>query len=181
MSTVKLTLNTTSIGNAIQSLLEYKALLENNALSIRSSVADYMKDFMQDQINGCVHHVYVVPNSKGQTFGNVKAVVSAENGESDSVVSAKGAKIAFVEFGAGVHFNGPAGQYAHPNPPMGQGIVPIGEYGKKNGRNDSWRLGNNWKTYGTPMQMPVQYSANYTADHIADAVKDTFTKGRAGA
>lgn len=65
-----------------------------------------------------------------------------------------GPGVAFLEFGAGVHFNG-TGSYPIKTPP---GIVGIGEYGMGQGKQDMWKYGHKW-THGNPSAKPLYFGA----------------------
>jgi hypothetical protein len=66
----------------------------------------------------------------------------------------EGPGVSFLEFGAGVHFNG-TGSYPIKTPP---GIVGIGEYGMGQGKQDMWKYGNKW-THGNPSAKPLYFGA----------------------
>lgn len=78
--------------------------------------------------------------------------------------SVTGKEPVFVEFGAGIHFNG-SGFYPIPKP---IGVAGIGEYGDGHGKNDSWHYksgGQLIETHGTPAQMPMYNSSRYIEDN----------------
>ena len=87
-----------------------------------------------------------------------------------------GEKVAFIEFGAGIHYNTPAGQ--SPNP-FGQQLgFTIGSYGLGLGANDSWRyqdLAGNWKTsQGTKAQMPMAKADQAIRDAFEQTIEEVF-------
>ena len=89
----------------------------------------------------------------------------------------QGEKIAFVEFGAGIHYNGPAGQSPHPKGT--QLGYTIGSYGYGMGRFESWYYEGEDGVYrisfGTKATMPL-YSANEEMrKHLLEVVKEVFT------
>lgn len=75
-------------------------------------------------------------------------------------VIAHGDEVTFIEFGAGVYFNPPAG--ASPHPKGAELGFVIGEYGKSHGKQKSWGYYENDGasrhvviTHGTAAQMPL--------------------------
>lgn len=60
--------------------------------------------------------------------------VYSEKIQDGIAVVASGEQVAFIEFGAGVHYNG-AESYLGKRPPN---VVGIGEFGQKKGRQDVW-------------------------------------------
>lgn len=83
--------------------------------------------------------------------------VTAERTQNGWKVVAKGTDAVWVEFGAGVYFNGSAGASPHPR---GQDLgLTIGSYGKGKGRQPAWGFynadGELIVTRGTEAQMPL--------------------------
>lgn len=78
-----------------------------------------------------------------------------------AVLTVEGQDILFIEFGAGVHYNGAVGQ--SPNPKGAERGYTIGSYGQGKGSQDSWTYtadtGEWVRSYGTEATMPV-YSAS---------------------
>ena len=85
------------------------------------------------------------------------------NGEKKGDISVtlrlQGEQAVFVEFGAGVYYNGAAGSSPHP-----YGVelgYTIGDYGLGLGKNDTWEYVKNGKyhiTHGTPAAMPLYHA-----------------------
>lgn len=85
--------------------------------------------------------------------------VTAEPMENGWRVLASGAEVCFVEFGAGVWFNGGGETYLGKRP---DGVVGIGEYGSGHGKQDVWVFGsgeNKTFTNGTPASNAMYYTA----------------------
>lgn len=101
------------------------------------------------------------------------AVSSDVNGNSGSV-NMDGSSVPFIEFGAGVHYNG-MGNYPLPRP---AGIVGIGEYGLGQGKQDKWKYGGKW-THGTPAAKPLYFASlemEQNAPGVFKAVVDDALK-----
>lgn len=73
--------------------------------------------------------------SSFETFEPFDFEVTFDVLEKTAVITARGEKIAFIEFGAGKYYNTMQGQYPKPLP---SGIVGIGQYGKGHGKRDAW-------------------------------------------
>lgn len=74
-------------------------------------------------------------------------------------LKATGKQVTFIEFGAGVFYNG-VEPYPLPRPPF---IVNIGEYGKGNGKKEAWGYydenGELHITNGVRAEMPMYHAA----------------------
>lgn len=112
-------------------------------------------------------------------------MAATANGEQDPVqvhsepiengykIVAEGEEVCFIEFGAGVHYNG-AEPYPLPRP---EGIVGIGQYGKGLGRNDYWfysdESGSHF-THGTPAAMPMYNATKEILESIPQIANEVF-------
>lgn len=98
------------------------------------------------------------------------------------VIEAKGAAVMFIEFGAGVYYNGTE-PYPNPRP---KGVVGIGEFGKGHGKQKAWGYegepGTNGKltdkgiviTRGNPAAMPMWYASEEIKNSVLKVVKEVF-------
>lgn len=90
------------------------------------------------------------------------------------VISASGEDVLFVEFGAGVYYNGPE-PYPQPRPPE---VAKIGEYGKGHGKRPSWGYygedGELHITHGTPAAMPMWWAAREIQQDLARLAREVF-------
>lgn len=161
--TIRINLSPSSINDARQELAHMKSwLIEKNEEFVRK-LADKGFSIIENQIqiaqgdSDKSHYTHVEIN-RFQTYAQARLVV-------------EGKDILFIEFGAGVHYNGAAGSSPHP-----EGVkygYTIGSYGRGLGKNDYWFYrdgGALQKSYGTQATMPV-YTAYKT---LAD--KDTFLR-----
>lgn len=85
---------------------------------------------------------------------------------------ANGSAVAFLEFGAGVHYNG-SGSYPRPKP---AGVVGIGGYGYHHGLQDSWYLpgGHNLKTWGNPAGMGMAFACDEIISRVVPKAKEAM-------
>lgn len=95
------------------------------------------------------------------------------------VVMADGSDAVFIEFGAGVYYNGTAGSSPHP---MGEenGFL-IGEYDKGQGKKKTWALPGSTKlqpilTHGTPAAMPMYHGLQDALAVITDLAMEVFSE-----
>lgn len=88
----------------------------------------------------------------------------------------EGKDVLFIEFGAGIHYNGSVG--GSPHPLGSQFGYTIGSYGKGQGANDSWYYkgenGGRFKSYGTQAGMPVYKAAQQLRQDLTSIAKDVF-------
>ena len=91
------------------------------------------------------------------------------------VVVASGEDAVFVEFGAGVWFNGSVGSSPHPKgAELG---YTIGGYGKGLGRLEKWTFQSGNKrvtTHGTPAKMPLYNAVQRVAPRIPTMAEEVF-------
>lgn len=114
------------------------------------------------------------------------AAVTLEAVDGGYKVTAFGQAVAFIEFGAGVHFNG-SGMYPAEVPPE---ISPIGTYGRGNGSKDYWFyrgepgtaggeastvLDGFTITHGNPASMPMYNSQKAIMEMVADIALEVFS------
>ena len=101
-------------------------------------------------------------------------------GHKDGVMTATlrlyGEDVMFVEFGAGVHFNGPAG--SSPNPLGVQLGYTIGSYGHGQGAREYWfyedETGATQVSYGTEATMPMWRADQEIRQKFASIAKSVF-------
>ena len=103
------------------------------------------------------------------------------NSDGSWTITARGEAVCFVEFGAGVHYNGvepyPNGDMLYRN--RAEGIVGIGEYGAGNGKKDGWYYkhpsdGGLAYTYGTKAAMPMWHAADRVRSDLVKIANEVF-------
>lgn len=99
--------------------------------------------------------------------------LSVEKTDSGYRLCASGRDVAFIEFGAGVHYNGSESYPGTRSP----GIVGIGEYGKGLGKRDFWvyrkdslKVG----THGNPALAPMYQGSEAMRDWVLDIAREVF-------
>lgn len=156
MSKRKITmeLSVDGIDKAIAELEEYKHTLRNKMQRFRQEVGEEIRQLADIGFVGAVANVSV----------------ELDNSDNLTVVVANGSDAVWVEFGAGVYYNGPAGSSPHPKG-MELGMT-IGSYGKGYGSRRAWGYYSEEGlvlTRGTPAQMPM-YSAAKSVCETIDAI-----------
>ena len=89
-----------------------------------------------------------------------------------TIVIASGEEAVFIEYGAGVYYNGAAGDSPHPwGIQQGYGI---GTYGKGKGVRNAWNITKDVVTRGTPAAMPMYRGAEEAIRTIGELVREVF-------
>lgn len=99
-----------------------------------------------------------------------------EEGKMTSTISLIGEDVAFVEFGAGIHYNGNPG--GSPNPYGVKLGYTIGSYGKHQGLEDFWGYidenGVLVVSYGTEASMPLFHASEAIKQKYKEIAKSVF-------
>lgn len=89
-------------------------------------------------------------------------------------IIASGGSVFFIEFGAGVYYNG-SEPYPEPRP---AGIVGIGEYGKGKGKQNAWGFyddsGDLVVTRGNPAAMPMYHASRVMFQDVERIAREVF-------
>ena len=162
---ISFSLSPESIEAAQEELRKYRESIKNKTEILRNTVAERIREDVEYDFKNAVMDVDIQGNvgtpdirdvyiDKHQTKGD-----SLRNSATTSVV-AVGKDVVFIEFGAGVYYNGDVGTSRNPLNLENNLGFNIGEYGKKHGRHDTWGFYENDDpenlviTHGTPASMP---------------------------
>lgn len=154
-------LNADSIKRAIKELKAYKKDFVRKCNEFAQKVAEIGRDEADRRFTLAVYD------------GQKDISIDVVEGKTGFLVEAKGDAVAFIEFGAGVHYNG-SGSYPLPKP---EGVVPIGQYGYKLGRFDSWSFQENnviITTHGNPAYMPMYFASVEMQSKLTDIAREVF-------
>lgn len=93
-----------------------------------------------------------------------------------STLVLEGDQVLFIEYGAGVHYNGAVGESPHPD---GASLgYTIGSYGDHHGKQDTWYFkdedGQIVRTYGTKATMPMHYAKNKIVSEYMRVARGVF-------
>lgn len=160
--TIRFSISPKSLKSAIKELKAYKAEFGHKCDLVVQKLVEYGRQTAEER--------FAFAQYDGEKDITVKIVKEGTK----YMIVANGWAVAFIEFGAGVHYNGPDGHYPLPKP---EGIVGIGEYGFKMGRNDSWTYqeGNvRVVSYGNPAAMPMYFASVEMRQRLQDAVREVF-------
>lgn len=152
---IKLKLSSTSIDKAIEEIEEYRRELRYKTVIFVQRLAEEGLAVVEDRKT----------SFRGDADGNdvrTYVIMSETKNKVRATLVMAGKDVAFIEFGAGAHYNSPAGTSLHPK---GQELgFTIGSYGKGQGANDSWvyfdeELARFRTSHGTRAATPM-YSAS---------------------
>lgn len=168
MKTVSVRLSERGVDDAIAELERYKQWVANKAKELTERLALIGIKEASVRFNGAYYD---------SDRGNDTKLSVEPSGNGYKIV-ASGTQVCFVEFGAGVYYNG---SEPYPSPPGRPGNVSgIGEYGTGHGKQDSWGYyGEDGKlhiTHGTPAAMPMYHSAREIERELLSVAKEVFGK-----
>ena len=172
--------DTASIQAAIRQLENYKRWVQGKAAELQERVATFIANNARQIFNNSIADdtFKIVDGSEttaeGPKIGNVSVFV--ENDGNVTLVIAQGKDAIFMEFGAGVLYNGAVG--SSPNP-LGSGLgYTIGSYGP-NGAKYTWAFkgedGQIHLTHGVPATMPMYRSMMAVVDNIEQIAREVFS------
>lgn len=167
---IRFGLSAREIDRAIRELEQYKQDIIRKTDLLRARVAERLAELSRDGFAGAVVDDLL---KGGQRTAQVD--VSIDQRDNVTLVIARGEDAVWVEFGAGVHYNGSAGTSPHPK---GSELgFTIGGYGKGMGKKDVWGFyedGELRLTHGTPAIMPMYNAVKTVCDEIAEIAREVF-------
>jgi len=165
---ISISLSQKSIENAIKELNQYKDNLQRKNEEFVRRLAELGIPVINQNILAALgdsdknHNVYI------KLYG-IESV-------SQATLVCEGKDILFIEFGAGVHYNGASG--SSPNPKGKEFGYTIGSYGKGQGNNDFWFYyadsGESVMSHGTEATMPVYKASIEIIQNIRKVAKEVF-------
>lgn len=162
------------ISRALKELAEYKQEILRKTELLREKVADRLADEARSGFNGAIVDEQILKGgSASPKYAQVD--VSVDNRGSVTVVVASGEDAVWVEFGAGVYFNGSPGSSPHPRgAELG---MTIGGFGKGNGKKETWGFyedGELKLSRGTPARMPMSRAVTTVCNDIQEIAREVF-------
>ena len=157
-----------SLDKAIRQIRQYQNSLNDKCAEFVRRLAEVGIPVIDENIAAAQgdsdkgHNTYIKINSFG-SYSQAQLIV-------------EGKDLLFIEFGAGVHYNGSAGSSPHP---LGEELgYTIGSYGKGKGANDSWvyisSAGDPVISHGTKSTMPVYKAGVEIRREILKIAKEVF-------
>ena len=171
--TITMRLNSESIDDVIKQLDEYAQRLNVKAQELASLVAERIAwSASQGFSTAIADDIFTTGDRPSPDVS-----VSVEDNGNIQLVIASGSDAVFVEFGAGVYYNGAAGTSPHPD--GAENGFLIGEYGKGKGKKNVWALPGSTKlnpilTHGTPAAMPMYHGVEEALRVIVDLAQEVF-------
>lgn len=167
-------LSESEISRALKELAEYKQEILRKTELLREKVAERLADEARSGFSGAVVDEQILKGgSASPKYAQVD--VSVDNRGSVTVVVASGEDAVWVEFGAGVYFNGSPGSSPHPRGAE-LGMI-IGGFGKGNGKKETWGFyedGELKLSRGTPARMPMSRAVTTVCNDIQEIAKEVF-------
>lgn len=167
---IRFGLSVRDIDRAMRELEQYKQDIIRKTDLLREKVTERLAELSRDGFAGAVVDDLL---KGGQRTAQVD--VSIDQRSNITLVIARGEDAVWVEFGAGVHYNGSAGTSPHPK---GSELgFTIGGYGKGMGKKDVWGFYEDGKlrlTHGAPAIMPMYNAVKTVCDEIAEIAREVF-------
>lgn len=165
-------LDSASIDAAVRELQDYAQFVRRKAEELQERVAYFIARDASAVFNTAVADDLI---GEGAVIGNVEVTVE-ENGNVTLVI-ASGKDAVFMEFGAGVYYNGSVG--SSPNPLGADLGFTIGSYGKGHGARNVWGYygedGQLHLTHGAPASMPLYKAVQTIIRDIAEIAREVFS------
>lgn len=170
-----------SIDKAVRDLVEYRKKLNARITKFTAALAEIGRARARELFDNVKYD------------GDPKVEVTADQTDKGWVISADGAAVCFLEFGAGVYYNDSNMNYPANRP---EGLSEIGTYGEGRGKYKAWgfydtegtaTLGNDGTriqfddgrvlivTHGNPAYMPMYYASNLMRQEIVKLAKEIFS------
>ena len=164
--------NPASIDAAVKEIRDYADWVKHKTDELRQRVAYFIAKDASAVFNTAVAEDDLW---EGAITGSVDVVVE-DNGNMTLVI-ANGTDAVFMEFGAGVYYNGAVG--SSPNP-LGAALgFTIGSYGFGQGKKEVWGyMGDDGRlhlTHGTPASMPLYRAVQSIVNDIEQIAREVFS------
>lgn len=171
-------LSESGIQRLIDQLEEYSKSLESKAQRLRERIAEVIRWSAEDGFTTAL-------TSDIFTGGEPPlsdVMVTVEDDGDLTIVIAQGEQAVFIEFGAGVYYNGGEGMVGKSPHEWGEekGFL-IGEYGIGHGKQNVWALPGSTReepilTHGTPAAMPMYHGVQDALAVMADLAREVFSE-----
>jgi len=170
-------LSETEIDRAIKEVAQFKEDFQRKCNELLRRVAERLAKEAQQGFDGAIVDD-LTERSGSPKKANV--AVRVENRGDCFVVVAEGMDAVWVEFGAGVYHNAPAGTSPNPFAETATGVpnppIAIGTFGV-NGLKQAWGFYENGElkiTHGTPAAMPMYNAVQTVSREITDIAREVF-------
>ena len=158
-------LDARSIERAIRELEDYKEWVAQKTELLCRKCADLGFTVASANFSGAFYGM-----------GNNDVSVTLEPTNKGFKILASGESVCFIEFGAGVYYNG-VEPYPMERP---AGVVGIGEFGAGHGKQDGWfytdENGEKQYTHGNPAAMPMYNAQKTIREMLTQIAKEVFAE-----
>lgn len=166
---IKCNLSQKSIGNVIKELKAYQ-----NSLCDKNEV--FLKRLCELGIPVIDENIMLAQGDSDKNH-NTYIKINRFGNYAQATLVCEGTDLNFIEFGAGISYNTPAGTSPHPK---GEEFgYTIGSYGQGKGKNESWVYvadSGEWvRSYGTEATMPVYKARVEIMQNIRRIAKEVFS------
>lgn len=166
---IKCGLSQKSIQNAINQLKSYQNELKNKNELFVQRLAELGIPVIDQNI--------MMAQGDSDKNHNTYIKINRFGSYSQATLVCEGSGLLFIEFGAGISYNTPAGTSPHPK---GEEFgYTIGSYGQGKGKNESWVYvadSGEWvRSYGTQATMPVYKASVEIVQNIRRIAKEVFS------
>jgi hypothetical protein len=152
----------------ISMMKSYKSRIDNRIRLLEHKIANLIVAKAQQGFNSATLN-------DGSRNASVQVYAKMRSEDGLIVVVAEGEDAVWVEFGAGVSYNGSVGTSKHPK--GGELGFTIGSYGMGKGKRRKWGYyqdGELYLTRGTPTQMPLMRAVIEVSNDIASIAREVF-------
>lgn len=169
---IVLNLSENSVNAAMKEISAYSVSVKRKSETLRRRISEELEKDIRDRFAESVYN--------GLTEGGTRTpdvTVTTGNRGDITVVLAQGEEAVFVEFGAGVYHNTPAGSTPHEW--GAEHGFTIGTYGKGHGARRAWGYVDEdglHITRGTPAQMPMYNAVKNILPRIPEIAKEVFAE-----
>ena len=160
--TVTMTLDSASIGKALKEVRSYRMWVQKKSEELTRRLAEVGLNEARVRFSGAMYD------------GTNDVAVTAKATSNGYVITAAGNAVCFIEFGAGVYYNG-AEPYPKPRP---AGVSPIGGYGQGKGKQNTWGFyegGDVVLTHGNHAAMPMYHASRTMQQSVTRIAREVFS------
>lgn len=167
---ISFSLDSKSIDGAMREIEECKQEIKRKTERLRERVAERIAETASQGFGSAMVDDLLRDGARSASVD-----VKVDTHENVSVVVAKGEDAVWVEFGAGVYYNGQVGSSPHPK---GDELgMTIGGYGEGHGAKNVWGFykdGQLKLSHGTPAAMPMYNALKRVCAEIDNIAREVF-------
>lgn len=166
MKTINIDLSLSSIDKAIEQIERYKKQMQSKTKRFLERLSQIGIEVIEERMSNFI--------GDSDSEHTVIAKTKIDGKECTCTITLRGDDVAFIEFGAGMHYNG----YGSPNPKGAKFGFTIGSYGYHQGLKDHWYYedenGQRTISFGTKASMPMYNAEMQMLLKIREAAQEVF-------